>query len=87
MKKEQVSFMLTREQEKIVLPLIKKAEKIWDKKTQKGAVILGQMIRYNKIGDVFATAVFIDPEYTEKFILLRKKYDKYLESKEANPKK
>lgn len=83
MKKEQVSFMLTREQEKIVLPLIKKAEKLWDKKTQKGAVILGQMVRYNKEGDVFATAVFIDPEYTEKFIQLRKKYDKYLESKEG----
>jgi hypothetical protein len=83
MKKEQVSFMLTREQEKIVLPLIKKAEKIWDKKTQKGAVILGQMVRYNKEGDVFATAVFVEKEWSDRFMRLKKKYDKYLESKEG----
>lgn len=86
MEKYHKYFLLTPEQEKIVLPEIKKAERAHDKEKKPG-FIFGQMWRNDRQGDIFATAVFIEKEWSDRFMRLKKKYDKYLESKEANPKK
>lgn len=73
------SFILTPEQEKIVLPEIRKAERAYKK--GKVGFVFGQMVRLAGQGDIFASAVFVEKEWADKFIKLREEYDEYMRGK------
>ena len=58
------SFILTEDQSKIVLPMIKKAEKIFPSGFP-GAVIF-QILRYDKKGDIEAVGDFLPYDYAKR---------------------